>query len=48
MLPQQQAGCSIRSDKKPAAAWAGRVKVLPSGKDNGRTEEFRRLAAPFA
>jgi hypothetical protein len=24
------------------------VKVLPSGKDNGWTEEFRRLAAPFA
>jgi hypothetical protein len=36
------------SRKKPAAAWAGRVKVLPSGKDNGRTEEFRRLATPFA
>jgi hypothetical protein len=36
------------TNEKPAAACAGRVKVLPSGKDNGWTEEFRRLAAPFA
>jgi hypothetical protein len=46
--PLQQTCRGIRSNEKPAAAFAGRVKVLPSGKDNGWTEEFRRLAAPFA